>query len=43
MSEGLPLREEVPVRETWDLKDLFTSDRSILSNIGTSSTNVFRF
>ena len=40
MSEGLPLREEVPVRETWDLKDLFTS---ILSNIGTSITNVFRF
>lgn len=39
MSEGLPLREEVPVKETWDLKDLFTS----LSNIGTSSTNVFRF
>lgn len=23
MSEGLPLREEVPVKETWDLKDLF--------------------
>ena len=41
MSEGLPLREEVP-KETWDLKDLFTSDH-ILSNIGTSSTNVFRF
>ncbi|TES28032.1 oligoendopeptidase F [Staphylococcus epidermidis] len=28
MSEGLPLREEVPVKETWDLKDLFTSDQA---------------
>lgn len=28
MSEGLPLREEVSVKETWDLKDLFTSDQA---------------
>ncbi|WP_424835986.1 hypothetical protein, partial [Staphylococcus aureus] len=23
MSQGLPLREDVPVSETWDLVDLF--------------------
>ncbi|MCG1190177.1 oligoendopeptidase F [Staphylococcus epidermidis] len=33
MSEGLPLREEVPVRETWDLKDLFTSDQAFYKTL----------
>ena len=33
MSEGLPLREEVPVKETWDLKDLFTSDQSFYQTL----------
>ncbi|MGC7614785.1 oligoendopeptidase F [Staphylococcus epidermidis] len=33
MSEGLPLREEVPVRETWDLKDLFTSDQAFYQTL----------
>lgn len=33
MSEGLPLREEVPVRETWDLKDLFTSDQEFYQTL----------
>ncbi len=33
MSEGLPLREEVLVRETWDLKDLFTSDQAFYQTL----------
>ncbi|MDT0652460.1 oligoendopeptidase F [Staphylococcus epidermidis] len=33
MSEGLPLREEVPVKETWDLKDLFTSDQALYQTL----------
>lgn len=33
MSEGLPLRKEVPVRETWDLKDLFTSDQAFYQTL----------
>ena len=33
MSEGLPLREEIPVRETWDLKDLFTSDQAFYQTL----------
>ena len=33
MSEGLPLREEVTVRETWDLKDLFTSDQAFYQTL----------
>lgn len=33
MSEGLPLREEVPVKETWDLKDLFTSDQAFYQTL----------
>ena len=33
MSEGLPLREEVPVIETWDLKDLFTSDQAFYQTL----------
>ena len=33
MSEGLPSREEVPVRETWDLKDLFTSDQAFYQTL----------
>lgn len=33
MSEGLPLREEIPVRETWDLKDLFTSDQAFYQRL----------
>ena len=33
MSEGLPLREEVPVKETWDLKDLFTSDKAFYQTL----------
>lgn len=33
MSEGLPLREEVPVRETWDLKNLFTSDQAFYQTL----------
>lgn len=33
MSEGLPLREEVPVRETWDFKDLFTSDQAFYQTL----------
>ena len=33
MSEGLPLREEGPVRETWDLKDLFTSDQAFYQTL----------
>ena len=33
MSEGLPLREEVSVRETWDLKDLFTSDQAFYQTL----------
>lgn len=33
MSEGLPLREEVSVKETWDLKDLFTSDQAFYQTL----------
>ncbi|MBM6136736.1 oligoendopeptidase F [Staphylococcus epidermidis] len=33
MSEGLPLREEVPVKKTWDLKDLFTSDQAFYQTL----------
>lgn len=33
MSEGLPLREEVPIKETWDLKDLFTSDQAFYQTL----------
>ena len=33
MSEGLPLREEVPGKETWDLKDLFTSDQAFYQTL----------
>ncbi|MCG1915086.1 oligoendopeptidase F [Staphylococcus epidermidis] len=33
MSEGLPLREEIPVREIWDLKDLFTSDQAFYQTL----------
>ena len=33
MSEGIPLREEIPVRETWDLKDLFTSDQAFYQTL----------
>ena len=33
MSEGLPFREEVPVKETWDLKDLFTSDQAFYQTL----------
>lgn len=33
MGEGLPLREEVPVKETWDLKDLFTSDQAFYQTL----------
>lgn len=33
MSVGLPLREEVPVKETWDLKDLFTSDQAFYQTL----------
>lgn len=33
MSEGLPLRKEIPVRETWDLKDLFTSDQAFYQTL----------
>ena len=33
MSEGLPLREEVPVKETWYLKDLFTSDQAFYQTL----------
>lgn len=33
MSEGLPLREEVPVKETWNLKDLFTSDQAFYQTL----------
>ena len=33
MSEGLPLREEVPLRETWYLKDLFTSDQAFYQTL----------
>lgn len=33
MSEGLPLREEVLVKETWDLKDLFTSDQAFYQTL----------
>lgn len=33
MSEGLPLREEVPVKETWDLKDLFISDQAFYQTL----------
>lgn len=33
MSEGLPLREEVPVKETRDLKDLFTSDQAFYQTL----------
>ncbi|MHA6808996.1 oligoendopeptidase F [Staphylococcus epidermidis] len=33
MSEGLPLREEVPVKETWDLKDLFTSNQAFYQTL----------
>lgn len=33
MSEGLPLREEIPVRETWDLKDLFKSDQAFYQTL----------
>ncbi len=33
MSEGLPLREEIPVRETWNLKDLFTSDQAFYQTL----------
>ncbi|MGC7606015.1 oligoendopeptidase F [Staphylococcus epidermidis] len=33
MSEGLPLREEVPVKETWDLKDIFTSDQAFYQTL----------
>ena len=33
MSEGLPLREEAPVKETWDLKDLFTSDQAFYQTL----------
>ena len=33
MSEGLPLSEEVPVKETWDLKDLFTSDQAFYQTL----------
>lgn len=33
MIEGLPLREEVPVKETWDLKDLFTSDQAFYQTL----------
>ncbi len=30
MSQGLPLREDVPVSETWDLVDLFKDVSTIL-------------
>ncbi len=30
MSQGLPLREDVPVSETWDLVDLFKDDQQYL-------------
>lgn len=30
MSQGLPLREDVPVSETWDLVDLFKDLSTIL-------------
>lgn len=33
MGEGLPLREEVPVKETWDLKDLFISDQAFYQTL----------
>ena len=33
MSEGLPLREDVPVKETWDLKDLFISDQAFYQTL----------
>lgn len=33
MGEGLPLREEVPVKETWNLKDLFISDQAFYQTL----------
>lgn len=33
MGEGLPLREEVPVKKTWDLKDLFISDQAFYQTL----------
>lgn len=33
MSQGLPLREDVPVSETWDLTDLFKDDQQYYESI----------
>lgn len=33
MSQGLPLREDVPVSETWDLVDLFKDDQQYYESI----------
>lgn len=33
MSQGLPLREDVPISETWDLTDLFKDDQQYYESI----------
>lgn len=33
MTQGLPLRKDVPEQETWDLKDLFTSDEAFYETL----------
>ncbi|RIM52638.1 oligoendopeptidase F [Staphylococcus capitis] len=33
MTQGLPLRKDVPKQETWDLKDLFINDEAFYENL----------
>lgn len=36
MTNGLPLRHEVPLNETWELKDLYTSDKDFYESLETT-------
>lgn len=33
MTQGLPLRKDVPKQETWDLKDLFINDEAFYETL----------
>ena len=33
MTQGLPLRKDVPTQETWDLKDLFENDEAFYQTL----------
>ncbi|MFW3603734.1 oligoendopeptidase F [Staphylococcus caprae] len=45
MTQGLPLRKDVPTQETWDLKDLFENDEAFYQTLNQvfQSSKAFKF